>query len=63
MLTVKDTNISLFVRFVDLYGEKIPELGEEEMKIFNQWMERWLDQKLSDFNVARELQAKCGIWR
>ena len=33
------------------------------MKIFNQWMEHWLDQKLSDFNVARQLQAKCAIWR
>ncbi len=50
-------------RFIDLYGAKIPELSEEEMKIFNVWMEHWLDQRLVEFHIGKHIQAKAGIWR
>ena len=50
-------------RFIDLYGEKLPELSEEEMKIFNVWMEHWLDQRLVEFHISRHFQAKAGLWR
>ena len=50
-------------RFIDLYGEKLPELSEEEMKIFNVWMEHWLDQRLVEFHISRHFQAKAELWR
>ena len=36
-------------RFVDLYGDITPKLAEEDKKIFDLWMENWIEQRQSDF--------------
>ena len=37
------------IRFVELYGETTPKLAEEDTKIFDLWMENWIEQRQNDF--------------
>ena len=38
-----------FSRFIDLYGDISPALAEEDKKIFDLWMENWIEQRQNDF--------------
>ena len=38
-----------FSRLIDLYGDISPKLAEEDKKIFDLWMENWIEQRQNDF--------------
>ena len=42
----------MFYRFIDLYGDITPRLAEEDKKIFDLWMENWIEQRQNDFFIS-----------
>ena len=47
--TVWSENNIIISRFIDLYGDISPRLAEEDKKIFDLWMENWIEQRQNDF--------------
>ena len=54
---------ALFPRFVELYGDITPKLGEEDRKLFDMWMENWIEQRQNDFYVSFGGAAVHEAWK
>ena len=61
----------ILLRFAENYGENSPKLTEEDQKVFDTWMEQWLEKRNNDFlsnygtatwtSAAYKTWSKC--WR
>ena len=53
----------IFFRFIDLYGDISPILAEEDKKIFDLWMENWIEQRQNDFFFSfGNAESRVGIF-
>ena len=49
-------------RFVEIYGEITPKLAEEDKKIFEMWMENWIEQRQNDFSASFSTASAYKSW-
>ena len=47
---------------MEIYGEITPKLAEEDKKIFEMWMENWIEQRQNDFSSSFSTASAYKAW-